>query len=137
MNPNAEKLVDALESGKYRQTDGFLCGFDGAVNSGEPTCFCWAGLACEIFRQETGQGEWFYRHPLVLTKGPVEYRTFVLENRVYKVTMPKEVLDFFGISEEMADSLIEENDMGATFIDLGAAMRTRPEIFTGEKSNAD
>lgn len=45
LNPNAQKWVDALRSGKYRQARNFLRSDDS---------FCCLGVACEI----SGLGAW-------------------------------------------------------------------------------
>lgn len=53
MTPNKEnirKWIVALRSKKYEQGAGALCSNDRK--------FCCLGVACELFRIETGGGEW-------------------------------------------------------------------------------
>lgn len=45
----AEKLVEALRSGDYEQTRFYLR-YDGG--------FCCIGVMCDVYRKETGNGEW-------------------------------------------------------------------------------
>ena len=45
MNANAQKLVDALRSGKYKQTQHTLA----RVVDGKIDCYCCLGVACEVF----------------------------------------------------------------------------------------
>ena len=52
LNPNAQKWVDALRSGKY--TQGQLC--LRRTVEGEST-FCCLGVACDLYAQEVG-GKW-------------------------------------------------------------------------------
>jgi len=48
-NENEVKLIAALRSGSYKQITGALHSAEG---------FCCLGVACEVFRQETGRGRW-------------------------------------------------------------------------------
>ena len=47
-------LVDGLRSGKFRQ---------GQMRLRYGDVFCCLGVACEIYRMETGKGEWKESHP--------------------------------------------------------------------------
>src|SRR2546428_66571 len=44
LNKNAQKWVDALLSGKYKQTEGVLC----SVSDKGKLSFCCLGVACEV-----------------------------------------------------------------------------------------
>ena len=49
LNPNAQKWVDALRSGEYKQTRGALRGDD----EGNEPKFCCLGVACDLYAKET------------------------------------------------------------------------------------
>lgn len=49
MNENIRKWVDALRSGGFQQSTG-------ALRKGD--AFCCLGVACEVYRRETGLGVW-------------------------------------------------------------------------------
>ena len=46
MNKNAQKWVEALESGQYKQTKGYL--------SKGNNRFCCLGVACDLYQEEIG-----------------------------------------------------------------------------------
>lgn len=50
MNNNAKKWVEALRSGEFKQGTKHLRGFEET--------YCCLGVACEIYRRETGNGRW-------------------------------------------------------------------------------
>jgi len=76
-----KKLVDALRSGEIKQTRGAL-NVEGRM--------CCLGVACEVFRRETGQGEW--KNSMGCNGfgiGTTEYNTFLL---------PPSVREWFGFT---------------------------------------
>lgn len=50
MKDRRKALVEALESGKYKQTNGVLCERDGKKYS-----YCCLGVACRVYEKETGK----------------------------------------------------------------------------------
>lgn len=52
MTYNQELYLAALRSGKYEQAPGMLRDPDA------PNTFCCLGIACEVYRLETGRGRW-------------------------------------------------------------------------------
>ena len=50
LNENAGIWIEALKSGRWKQTKGHLAG------AGEG--FCCLGVACELFRRQTSRGRW-------------------------------------------------------------------------------
>ncbi len=50
MNNNAKKWVEALRSGEFTQAHKSLHPTDDG--------YCCLGVACELYRRETGDGEW-------------------------------------------------------------------------------
>lgn len=48
---NLKKWIDALESEEYTQGSGALRNADG---------YCCLGVACDVYRKETGNGSWQY-----------------------------------------------------------------------------
>lgn len=129
MNTNAEKWVEALESGDFRQGTGRLrCGGDH---------YCCLGVACEIYRRETGKGEW---HAL-----PGEAPVFRVEGLVSDCTLLQPVRDWLGVRTptgaylevEATDapsarwgshnhSLTGRNDKGYTFAEIAEIIRSEP-----------
>lgn len=52
MSPKVKKLwIEALKSGEFKQ---------GVTYLQKDGCFCVVGVLCELFRRETGRGEWRY-----------------------------------------------------------------------------
>ncbi len=140
MNTNAELLADALESGDYKQNQGGLCRYDNR-NDERPSCFCFAGVACDIYQQQTGKGEWHYSYEYDYMGSIIKNRLcFALDDFVTSVEMPRAVHEFFGFSTASANyshgpaghsSLICDNDDGQTFKEIAATMRQEPtDLFT-------
>lgn len=80
--------VKALRSGEYEQTRSWLRDDDG---------FCCLGVACDVYRQVTGNGEWVAklcgtddRHPLTFDLG---------EDGADASVLPWEVQEWFGLTE--------------------------------------
>jgi hypothetical protein len=81
-----EMIAAALESGKFEQALGALRVGDG---------YCCLGVACEIYRQVTGRGEW------VIGQGQLQNRpTFKTEDRMLGegAVLPPEVANWYGLS---------------------------------------
>lgn len=71
------RWLAALRSGDYRQTKGCLFDDQG---------YCCLGVACDVFHQDTGQGEW------ELTDA------FILRGESQETYPPAEVMEYFGIA---------------------------------------
>lgn len=100
-------LIEALESGLYTQTKSRL---KSHTHGG---CFCVMGVACEVFRQRTGIGEW-------------EDTTFVIDNGQERYTgtgtPPNQVMDWFNIVEPFKWMDLNDYD-NQSFIEIAARMR--------------
>jgi hypothetical protein len=70
-----EKWIAALRSGEYNQTTGKL-----KTSSG----YCCAGVLCDLYRKETGNGEWD------------EFNRFVSNYRIDAYTLPDAVVLWSG-----------------------------------------
>ncbi len=96
-NPNKslKKLIRRLRSGKYEQAKGAL-----RVGAKKDRCFCVEGLMCDIFYEETGEGEWVKSEVFELTqKNEYEFR---LPSMPYSSqSAPKEVIEYFGIPQNI------------------------------------
>lgn len=123
MNANAEKWVTALESGEFEQAQHVLR---------ETDAFCCLGVACEIYRLETGRGEWKFLpvpnanyNGLTFLPNPLESQRSVL---------PPTVQAWLGLGNEKGTfeggCLSEENDRGATFSEIAELIRNKAELFT-------
>jgi hypothetical protein len=82
------QLADALESGNFPQAKGALRTEDG---------FCCLGVACELYRQATGMGQWAYPHYSV-DMVPRRY-IFNLNGYEHANYLPPQVADWYGLTE--------------------------------------
>lgn len=124
MNWNAEKWVDALESGEFEQ-----CQY--SLKKGDS--YCCLGVACEIYRRETGKGKW-EKDEFILNSNPIE---FFIDN------LPLAVRDWLGLSGRIGTyeldgdksperCLSEDNDTGASFIAIAKTIRSNPRGLFNE-----
>lgn len=123
MNANAKKWVAALRSGDFDQTTGVLHDEAG---------YCCLGVACELYRRETGQGEWesevdegFHRDTLRFLGEPS--------------TLPNKVREWLGLTDESGnfvsegldvfgyDALVAANDAGEPFDAIARIIEAEPE----------
>lgn len=90
MNANAKKWVKALKSGKYKRAKGWLRRTDekGAAS------YCCLGLACELYRQATGDGEW--------TKDNL----FKSGRTKEEAGLPRRVRKWLGLKDKVDDGLV-------------------------------
>lgn len=112
MNDNAKTWVQALRSGKYTQAQGRL----KVAGS-----YCCLGVACELYRIETGEGDWY--HDSFLDQPAV---------------LPGRVRDWLGLHDiegalgygAKQTSLAERNDMGDSFDEIANLIEAREvELF--------
>jgi hypothetical protein len=108
VNDNAKKWVAALRSGEFKQTKGRLRDTKG---------FCCLGVACEVYRRETGNGEW---DDDGLFQGTGE-------------VLPRNVLRWLSLSRpngsgsELGVCLTERNDKGASFAEIADLIESEPD----------
>ena len=69
-------------------------------------CFCVMGLICDLYRQETGRGEW------VADPDRTDRYLFRLDNEDWHSGAPQPVLDWASITFGQEGRLIGENDAG-------------------------
>lgn len=120
MNANAEKWVEALESGDYKQGMGYLRHDDS---------FCCLGVACDLYVQE---------HPgeleVSVYDGYVSYYSYGAEVAI----LPTQVQDWIGLRNRRGayggKQLTADNDRRVAFADIAAAIRSEPEGLFAEKS---
>ncbi len=118
LNKNAQKLVKALRSGKYRQCKGALCKKD---SKGEK--YCCLGVAMEVYRKEHPElekefqyNEAFYGEDLEISKEG----DFVYIDNGESSELTREVADWLGFNTKNGSysrngkthSLIGLNDDG-------------------------
>lgn len=72
----AEKWIEALTSGKYKQGKGQL------RNSNDE--YCCLGVLCDLYRKETGDGEWADSHK--------NYQSVFFDGSPY--SLPEKVIDW-------------------------------------------
>lgn len=93
-----ELLIEALRSREYKQARGVL-GM-GALKNRSPECFCVLGLACEVYRQETGKGQWVPDTRLRQLQR-VKYYFRAEEGRPRLLfDLPEEVMDWYGLQHD-------------------------------------
>ena len=102
-----KQLSTALKSGTYRQGRGML--YDKADNT-----YCFLGVVADIYLKETKQGYWvkdasddtsLYTSCAIQEGRAVTY---------YTVTLPNQVLDWYGFSKLDMINLIDMNDTTET-----------------------
>lgn len=139
MNENAKLWLETLEKGEFpdgtkfgqtkqrlRATHAIATKDD--IKSELTNEFCCLGVACELYRQVTGDGRWD-------TKGTFETGDFHRSHEVmpYPVTRWLEMFSGSGIDAEHIQCLAELNDAGATFTGIAAIARTEA-YFKGDNS---
>ena len=113
---------EALESGEYAQTAGYLRDPDG---------YCCLGVGCDVYHKITGLGHWEIEDPK---------STFVLwmgAKVTSSVALPDAVMDFFGLATNEGIYVEEEpykyseltrlnDDLGKSFSEIAAVIRAEP-----------
>jgi hypothetical protein len=113
LNPNAQKLVDALRSGKYEQTTGCLRSEDS---------FCCLGVACDLAAEDVDggwDGDWFdagsgNRTDSVLSPVVCEWIGFRYVDGEYYIG--REQVNLSG-----------QNDRGKTFAEIADIIESEPK----------
>jgi hypothetical protein len=118
MNDNARKWVTALPD--FPQAKGELRSKDG---------FCCLGVACEIYRRATGQGEWVESN----FQGHIYYIFKISESsrHLHYQALPREVQEWLGLSRSLGEnwsgaSLARMNDTGQSFQSIADFIATEP-----------
>lgn len=111
-----ELLAQALESGEFRQGTGALRKLR-AVGVHEFS-YCCLGVACEVFKKETGEGKWAYES------------SFQVDGYKSSMELPLSVQEWYGFASSdptltvAGASAISLNDIvGATFGEIAALFR--------------
>lgn len=110
MNENATKWVEVLRSGEYKQARLSLRVGDR---------FCCLGVLCDLYRKETGDGEWVDDD-------------FMLGDRSSTCHPPGKVSRWVGLTVSYAgfgesDALTDRNDNGTTFAQIADIIESEPE----------
>lgn len=131
----AELWVEALKSGEFKQGQGrLLQQHDGS------RYYCCLGVACEVYRRETGQGEWRER------PGFETRLEFHEEGGKHGSVLPLSVQRWLGVSNcdgtfvssrdqlgrALLNTLVGLNDGGYTFDQIADVIVERPEKLFGE-----
>jgi hypothetical protein len=86
-----EKWADALESGQFEQAENCL------RTSPTDNYFCCLGVLSELFRLETGQGEWKQRHD---GKRGIDVTVFELDGVEEKDYLHPKVVQWAGLGDK-------------------------------------
>ena len=105
------KWIEALKSGKYKQTKGTLKDEHG---------YCCLGVLCEIFREETGKGEF------VPTLKNSNNKRFQADDIIEEGVPPSPVIKWAEMENNNPSITLDEkpkllavaNDNGSTFLEL-------------------
>jgi hypothetical protein len=121
MNENANKWVQALRSGKYKQTQGALT----RVNKDGTAIHCCLGVACDLYLAE---------HPQFPVKEANDYRRLYGKGKLAAI-LPAEVQDWLGMATEAGEyrvdgyiynSLAGRNDSGVPFEEIADIIEQEP-----------
>jgi hypothetical protein len=118
MNENAKKWVDALLSGEFEQAKRRL-----RRQEPDGDRYCCLGVACEVYRRETGDGCW-------------DGETFTAGGDRDNISLPFDVQAWLGLASDNGTSrheapLIDENDFGKDFKEIAAIIVAEPEGLFG------
>ena len=115
MNENAKKWVEALRSGDYEQTTGWLkC----------ETGYCCLGVACELYRRDMDAGWW------------TSADEFRVGDATHSAHLPTDVMNWLGLrspagefcpTADASDCLVDRNDNGATFEQIADVIESEPD----------
>lgn len=106
MNERVKNLiVDALRNGNYKQTFG-VCH--------SKNCFCFTGLVLDLYRKDTGDGEW--RND-VFYHSDGTYSSTQVQSQVWKWLGIEDNIPDYGLafSYENKERYWSDNDNGVTF----------------------
>ena len=118
MNANARKWVEALRSGRYKQGRNRLRTEYG---------YCCLGVACEVYRRETGGGIW--------EEGTLDFHIFDGTGRrvVEKVVLPDAVSKWLGLVDRAGffegGALTNLNDSGTPFDGIANVIESEPPML--------
>ena len=110
MNDNMRKCVAALRSGEFEQGRGQLRRYNS---------YCCLGVMCEVYRRETGRGEW------------IDGWTFEMEDRMANASLPFPVREWVGLRGGSGEygsktSLTDRNDAGVSFAEIADLIESEP-----------
>jgi len=92
------KWADALESGNYKQGRWWLRPNLVEGDENGPDTFCCLGVACDLYAKNTKKGKW----------DGEKFRTNKYDEN--DANPPEPVTEYFGISIETAEKLVDMND---------------------------
>ena len=106
MNDFAKRWVAALRSGEFQQATGCLRYGDG---------YCCLGVACELYRRETGEGEW-------------DGKNFFLGQHA---SLPRDIKNALQLRRSDGHfnnkhRLADMNDSGCTFAEIADLIESEP-----------
>ena len=99
--------VNALRSGEYRQTKGYLKKSSG---------FCCLGVLCDLSIKDGGRGEWssaYYDNPPTFIFGHANF-----EVAAFSAMPPVQITDYLGLTYEEAVYVASMNDKGKSFSEI-------------------
>ncbi len=104
------KLINALTNNKYKQ------GVELLYNT-TTTEWCWGGVAIDIYFNDTHQGYWEAKE-----NSKYGVATITQTGEKYKVHVPIDVLNWYGLTLEEHNMLTDMNDTEHTFKQIATAI---------------
>ena len=110
MAQRRQLLVEALESGKYKQTTGSLADDKG---------YCCLGVACEVYQEHVGN--------LLIVNYSYNNEYMVLPKKVRKWYGFTTRLGTYATSKSGDNALSRDNDDGKSFTEIAAIIKSKPQ----------
>jgi len=118
---NIRKLISALRTNGYPQSRGGLAG---------PNGFCCLGVACDVYRQETGMGNWSTVGHMNVEKQIAWRYEIGNDHEIYY--LPFQVMEHYGFTERNPLMLASQNDDGATFKEIASFLEGVVHEYTNK-----
>lgn len=136
LNKNAQKLVNALESGNYSQCVGSLC----KKEKGKRIRYCCLGVACKLYKNEHPDFKVVKRDSF---NPNLQYILFGSEHEMN--AMPEEVMNWYGFSSQMGNFTYKNGDYfslallndtkNKNFKQIAKVIRSKPKGLFKRKTN--
>lgn len=127
MNENLRKWIVALRSKKYKK------GLNGLKtrNSKDELVYCPLGIACDIFHNETGLGEWQPREGdssfYIFYCGSKDFSGIKLPEAVRKWLGLKSCLGDYKDNNNLQSCIAVKNDYGTSFETIAKIIESEPK----------
>ena len=149
LNENAQKWVDSLRSGEFKQGIGKLRHAEDAREITPEDTFCCLGVACELYRRENPEtSEWVNGHTGVNFRVSIDPEPEFHDE--CDIDLPPVVAKWLGLASVEGRYLVppqggprqldftyltNDNDRGATFEEIATIIESEPtDLFRDAKT---